>query len=93
MVEALIEFKTLETTAEDVKIMVDLIRFYTLIQDFIKEGLKTGGGGKKKGDEEPSQSSSDAGCTSTVSGAGGGGSGGGVKTSTSPSVSANKTSR
>ena len=96
VVEALIEFKTYETTSDDVKTMVDLIRFYTKVQDFIKEGLKAGGGGggKKKVDDDGTTSqagSSDAGCSSTATGSGSGG--GGVKVGGAASYSANKSNR
>ena len=78
VVEALIEFKTFKTTTEDVKIMVNLILFYTKVQDFIKEGLKASGAGKKKVDDDgtTSQSGSDADGSAVEGTSGGGGAGG-----------------
>ena len=99
VVEALIEFKTFKTTTEDVKIMVNLILFYTKVQEFIKEGLKASGAGKKKIDDDgtTSQSGSDADGSAVegTSGGGGagGGSGGGGSKSAASAFSVNKAHR
>ena len=93
VVEALIEFKTFKTTTEDVKIMVNLILFYTKVQDFIKEGLKASGAGKKKVDDDgtTSQSGSDADGSAVEGTSGGGGAGGSGSGSGGGSKSAGST--